>query len=501
MVTVSLSTKKAFELELASYGLILEENFDHKSLKDIATAYPKFTDILKQREFSAGKNDTLTLPLPTDKGASYVFLAGIGKKGARETLPVENYRRAIARIVRAALSHRCTSLAITLPAASIFDVTVQDLAHETAVVTYMTIYHYDDFITDKSRKQISPFELTICVETKNKASAQKGMETGIIIGQAINKARHWIDTPANVLTPTYLADQARGIAKKHGLGITVFDEPTINKMGMGGLAAVSKGSDLDCCLVVMEYKTKKKNAPTIAFVGKGITFDSGGLSIKPAASMENMKEDMSGAAVVIASMEIIAQFKPDVNIIAVAPLAENLPSGKATRPGDIVTFYNGKTAEIKNTDAEGRLILADALSYAVKQYKLDAIIDLATLTGACAYALGPFYCGLFSLHDELSEKVLESAQESGDYAWRLPMSDDYKRAVIADVADLSNTGDAKIMAGSITAAHFLQNFVGDVPWVHLDIAGTAYNVPNIPYFRPGATGFGVRLIVDIAINW
>ncbi|HXW86467.1 MAG TPA: leucyl aminopeptidase, partial [Candidatus Bathyarchaeia archaeon] len=501
MITIALSTKKLSELKEASYGYILEENADAKHLKHVESLYPAIADVFAQREFRGGKNDTLTLTIPSQEGAAYIFLAGVGKKNAQNSIALEQYRRAVARIVKAAITHRCSSLAIVVPAASAYEANVQELAYETVVIAYMTAYHYDDFITDKSRKQIQELKITLCVDAKNKAAAQNGIKEGVIMGTSVNKARHWIDSPANVLTPHYLAEQARVIAKKQDLEITVFDEATINKMGMGGLAAVSRGSDLDCCLIVMEYKAKKKNAPTIAFVGKGITFDSGGLSIKPAAAMEYMKEDMSGAAAVIAAMEVIAQFEPDVNVIGLAPVAENLPSGKATRPGDIIRFYNGKTAEVKNTDAEGRLILADALSYAVKEYKPDAIVDVATLTGACAYALGPFYCGLFSLHDDLSKKVLNSAQHSGDYAWRLPMGDDYKRAVIADVADLSNTGDAKIMAGSITAAHFLQHFVDEVPWVHLDIAGTAYNVPNIPYFRPGATGFGVRLLVDLACNW
>jgi len=217
--------------------------------------------------------------------------------------------------------------------------------------------------------------------------------------------------------------------------------------------------------------------------------------------METMKEDMSGAAAVIATMEAIAQLKPNVNVIGVTPLAENLPSGKATKPGDVVRFYNGKTAEIKNTDAEGRLVLADALAYVAKHYKPDAIIDIATLTGACAHALGPFHTGLMSQHDDLVDIVEESAEHSGDHVWRLPLSDDYKIAIKSDVADICNIGSQKYAAGAITAAHFLKNFVGDIPWVHLDIAGTAFNVPDRPYFRSGATGVGVRLMTDIAQHW
>jgi leucyl aminopeptidase len=270
---------------------------------------------------------------------------------------------------------------------------------------------------------------------------------------------------------------------------------------MGGLAGVSRGSDIDCALIILEYKAASQNAPTLCFVGKGITFDSGGLSLKPADYMETMKEDMSGAAAVICAIDALAQLKPDLNIIAIAPTSENLPSGHATKPGDIVTFYNGKTAEIKNTDAEGRLILADALSYAVKHYKPDVIVDLATLTGACSRALGPFYSGLFSEHDDVITCLYDAAKLSGDLLWQLPMGDDYKKAITSTVADICNIGSKQIPAGATTAAHFLQNFVDDIPWAHIDIAGTAFDVPNISYYRSGGTGVGVGLLVALAMNW
>ena len=251
----------------------------------------------------------------------------------------------------------------------------------------------------------------------------------------------------------------------------------------------------------MEYKTKQKDAPTIALVGKGITFDTGGISIKPSGGMEAMKDDMAGAAAVVSVIEAISHLKPAVNVIAFAPLAENMPSGTATRPGDIVRFYNGMTAEIKNTDAEGRLILADALAYAVKNYKPDIMIDMATLTGACAYALGPFFAGLLSQHDEVAEKILASSCRTGDRCWRLPMDNDFRVAIKSDAADICNTGNERYRAGTITAGFFLQNFVGKTPWAHLDIAGTAFNVPDISYYRTGGTGFGVRLLIDFVMNY
>ena len=331
--------------------------------------------------------------------------------------------------------------------------------------------------------------------------------------------KHWVDSPPSHLTPQHLVTKAHEIAQRNNLKFTAFHEKEVIHMGMGGLAAVSRGSEIDCALIILEYKAQSENAsysaksgvypelvegkdrPTLCFVGKGITFDSGGLSLKPADSMETMKEDMSGAAAVLCAIDALAQLKPDINIIAIAPTSENLPSGKATKPGDIVTFYNGKTAEIKNTDAEGRLILADALSYAVKHYKPNIIVDLATLTGACARALGPVYSGLFSEHESLIKKLHEAGNISGDRLWQLPMGDDYKKAITSTVADICNIGSKQIMAGASTAAHFLQHFVDDTVWAHIDIAGTAFDVPNISYYRPGGPGVGVRLLIALAMNW
>jgi leucyl aminopeptidase len=383
----------------------------------------------------------------------------------------------------------------------LFGVTEEFLLQQAIIASDMASYRFDAYITDEQRKVNKDLTIDCHVPTGAIKKLQSAIAGGEIIGKAVNKVRFWVDLPPTDTTPALLAAKAEAIAKEHKLKITVFNEPDVIKMGMGGLAGVAAGSEQDCKLVIMEYKTAKKNAPTLAFVGKGITFDSGGLSLKPAASMETMKEDMSGAAAVIGTMEVIAQLKPDVNIIAVAPMAENLPSGQATKPGDIVRFYNGKTAEVRNTDAEGRLILADALSYAVKHYKLDAIIDLATLTGACAYALGPFFSGLMGKHAALLETIEHAAGVSGDAVWRLPFTDDYKVAIVSDVADICNIGKSRYKAGAITAGFFLSHFVGDVPWAHLDIAGTAFDVPDISYYSNGATGVGVRLLTEIAMNW
>ncbi len=502
MINITVSDKSLLHQAAGCYVLFVSEGFDAKKhLKEWESQSDTLFALIKQRDFTGKSNQMFFTHVMVDDKIKYLILMGLGKGLEKKKLPIEQYRRAVARAIKEALKLKTETVALQLPSATLFGVEASYLAQQTVEISMMASYHFDDFITDASRKETVLADLTLCVDTKNKKTASEGAKAGQVIGQAVNRARHWIDLPPSTLTPAFFASKAQELAKEHDVFIQVFDEKQIIKMGMGGLAGVSRGSDEDCRLVIVEYKTKRKDAPTIAFVGKGITFDSGGLSIKPADYMECMKDDMSGAAAIISTVHALSHLKPDVNVIGLAPIAENLPSGKALKPGDIIRFYNGKTAEVRNTDAEGRLILADALSYAVKHYKLDAIIDIATLTGACAHALGPFYSGLMSQHDELVSIMQESAERSGDAVWRLPMSDDYKAAIRSEVADLCNIGSRQYKAGAITAAHFLQHFVGDVPWAHLDIAGTAFDVPAIPYYRPGATGSGIRLLIDIAMHW
>ena len=503
MITLHVSKTRLLDQKADCLFFPLEQDFEFsKELQALAKKYfPHLKELMAERKFIGKLGNSLFLPVAHDDTILNLVFVGFGKRGGKKHFPLEQYRRMLGRMVRVVEQHKYNTVAMELPSPKMFGIDEQILAQETATIVNMALYHFDEFITDPEAKKSHAFTLTLVVEAGKEKAAKQGVEDGTVIAKAVNNTRRWIDLPPESTTPQFLADQARAIAKKHKLAITVFSEKQINEMGMGGLSAVARGSDLDCELVIMEYKTTKKNAPTVAFVGKGITFDSGGLSIKPASSMETMKSDMSGAAAVIAVMDAIATLKPEINIISVAPIAENLPSGGAIRPGDIARFYNGKTAEIKNTDAEGRLILADALSYTVAKYKPDAIIDLATLTGSCAAALGPVFAGMMSQHDDFVEQVQKAADISGDRVWRLPLDNDYKVAIKSEVADMCNIGSPRYMSGAITATFFLQNFVGETPWVHLDIAGIAFDVPDISYFRPGATGYGVRLLIALAMNW
>lgn len=504
MINFLLSTKNLLEQPVDCHVFFVEQDFSFEtSFSHVANSFfPHLQSFMQDRKFTGGAQSTLLIPVSLKDGVTNLLLIGLGKPArGHKVTDVENFRRALGTMVRAAEKNDYKTISFMVPDANMFGVTAEYLGKQIATIVTMAAYQFDTFVTDKERLLRHDFDITVGVTEQDKPAFARGIEVGQTIGEAISDARTWSESPAAIMTPTILAHEATQVAKQYGLKITVFDGKKIDELGMGGLRGVAQGSDQEPRMVILEYTAKQKNAPTLGLVGKGITFDSGGLSLKPANSMETMKDDKSGAATVIATMKALAQLQPNVNIIAITPLAENMPGPKAAKPGDIFTFYNGKTAEVLNTDAEGRLILADALSYITAEYKLDALVDIATLTGACQYALGPFYCGLMSQHEELSQKVQQASLVSGDKVWPLPFHDDYKQAIKSEVADIKNVGDPRYMAGTVTAGFFLQNFVGDVPWVHLDVAGTAFNVPGISYLRSGATGFGVRLFIELAMNW
>ncbi len=502
-LTTALTTKSVFEVGAKSIVFFVPEKF---SSKDLPAELKKFDldvhEFLTESKFTGAASSFATVAV-TGKNKKIVHLCFVGMGGqVDKKFSIETMRRAVGTAIKFGISKKFETMALLLAQASDFGVDVDYFVQQMVTITYIASYRYDKFITSISQKERDQvFEVGFAVLGKDLKKAKVGYEQGEIIGQSVNRAREWVDTPPSQLTPAVLADHAKKLAKEYGLKYSAFVEHELKSMGMHGLAGVSAGSGQDAHFVILEYKSKKAKAPTIAFVGKGITFDSGGLSIKPANSMEDMKEDMAGAASVINALAAIAQLQPDVNVIGLAPITENMPGCHAQKPGDIVTFYNGKTAEIRNTDAEGRLILADALAYAAKHFKPDAIIDVATLTGACIYAVGPFFSALLSDNDALAERVQEASKTSGDAVWRLPFTPDFKEAVKSPIADIQNVGNSAIAAGTITAAWFLRHFTDDVPWVHLDIASSAFNVPNISYYGKGATGSSVRLLIDVACNW
>lgn len=503
MATIVVSSKFPIEHASSCYVFLLSPDSISSVLSDLGNQLGvDVATMLSQHDFTGKVRQIVEFAVLHKGRLVRVLCAGLGASKEKKKLDIEGLRRSLAAVYRKIAGYKIESFVLCTPDHTLFGLSPYELGTQMTIALEMAAYHFDEFITEADRKAIHVEDITICCQT-DVAEFERGVQDGTVIAQGVNRARYWIDLPPSLLTPPHLADKAIEIVNQHPneLKVTVFNEDEVNKMGMGGLASVSRGSEVECRLLIIEYRGAQDNSQPIAIVGKGITFDSGGLSIKPALSMETMKDDMSGAAAVIATMGVLAILKPRINVVALAPLAENLPSGKATKPGDIVRFYNGKTAEVLNTDAEGRLILADALSYAVQHYNPQAIIDLATLTGACAHALGPFFSGLFGEDEALINRIKQAGNRCGERVWQLPMDDDYKGAIRSPVADICNIGKSAYKAGAITAAHFLQHFVGDVPWVHLDIAGTAFDVPDIPYYRPGATGVGVRLLTDLIMNW
>ena len=357
-------------------------------------------------------------------------------------------------------------------------------------------YEPDRYKSDKKdAKVVEHFS----VAAAGGADLSQAAERGRIIAEAQNFSRELSTEPANKLTPTSLAEAARQMAGAYGLECEVLDQDRMRQLGMGSLLGVAMGSAEPPALIVLRYQpAAAKGTSHLGLVGKGVTFDTGGISIKPADGMEKMKYDMSGGAAMIGAMRALAQLKPSIPVTAVIPAVENMPGSRAQRPGDIVTSLSGKTIEVINTDAEGRLILADALTYA-RRLKCTHLVDAATLTGAIVVALGSINIGAFSTDERLVERVLESARAAGEKMWRMPLDDDYKELLKSPFADMANVGGRP--GGSITAALFLSEFAEKTPWVHLDIAGTAWLDEAKPYMSKGPSGVGVRTFVRLAMNW
>ncbi len=330
------------------------------------------------------------------------------------------------------------------------------------------------------------------------ASLHRGVKRGLAMGEATNFARDLVSHPANVAIPAYLARAARSVARKYGIACRILETRDAEKLGMRAFLSVAQAGIAPSKFIVLDYPGRKRGAAPIVLVGKGVTFDTGGLDIKPAAGMRTMKTDMSGAAAVLGAMRAIAELRLPHRVVALVPCTENMISGKANRPGDVITSMAGVTIEIDNTDAEGRLILCDALTYAGR-YKPQAVVDAATLTGACVVALGESCSGLLGNSEELVDRVRQAAERSGDRVWELPLWKEYFDLIRSDIADIKNTGGR--WGGAISAAAFLARFAEDYPWAHLDIAGPAWRDRELPYTPKGASGVGVRLLTELVANW
>jgi leucyl aminopeptidase len=424
--------------------------------------------------------------------AGIVAVAGLGK---RHHFTLDRSRGVAGEYCRALRRLNCRSIGSAVCSAGVGGIGPEEAGRALAEGSLLGLYSF----TRYRKPEYGEVERVLVVERQGGAvpAVRRGCVKGRIMAEAAILARDMVNEPANGMTPTRMADTAAGIARKLGLQFQVFGPEEMEDMGMGALLGVARGSAESPRLLVLGYRGSEDSDGCIGLVGKGVTFDSGGISIKPSEGMGEMKDDMAGGAAVIAALSGIAQLECKVNVTAIVPAAENLPSGSALKPGDIVKAMNGKTIEVISTDAEGRLLLADALSYAVKQ-GLSPLVDVATLTGACRIALGPLYSGTFGNNQELVGRVIECAGRAGERFWQMPMPDEYKEQNKSEIADIKNTGNR--YGGAITAALFLSEFVDSTPWAHIDIAGTVSSNKESGYTVKGATGVGARALMELGLS-
>lgn len=459
---------------------------------DAADAH-QLTTLLKRESFQGKAGQSLLLLNPQGIAAERLLVLGFGslKDG---NISAENFRRAVQKISESLKPTPCTEITIALDEINVTDQDIDWQARQIAENLGQLEYRADG-LKSKPAEISLQLKKVLLGTTKNQVTkATRGLDLGHAIAKGVNLARNLGDLPGNICTPTYLAEQAKKLTKgQTKLNVNVLEEKQMKELGMGSFLSVAAGSEQPAKLIVLEYKGGNKKDAPVALVGKGITFDTGGISLKPGPAMDEMKYDMCGAASVLGTFLTLVELQLPINVVGVIATTENMPSGAATKPGDIVTSMSGLTIEILNTDAEGRLVLCDALTY-TERFKPKAVVDIATLTGACVIALGNHATGLFSNNDDLAKSLLKAGEESADRAWQMPLWDDYQKQLDSNFADIANIGGRE--AGSVTAACFLSRFAKKFAWAHLDIAGTAWRSGG----AKGATGRPVPLLVQYLLN-
>lgn len=472
--------------------------------KKIACEKSIFADVNRaytSGDFVGREGQTLLLyrdsvPSSGKSKVSRILAVGLGKEDVGE----EMFRKAGGTVASTVLRTKARRIQIVLPEIPDFDRSLMAQALTEGLV--LGAYQFRKYKTkddDNGEKPGTIDDVAFHVPGES-GDVRKGMVRGQITGKCVCDARDMSNEPGNFWTPDHFVMYGRKIAKMHDLKCTILTKEKMKALGMGGILGVNQGSAQPPAMVVLEYNCGRKKAPTLLLVGKGLTFDSGGISLKPGQGMEEMKYDMSGGAAVMAVMDAIGTIRPaNINVVAIVPATENLPGPTALKPGDIISQYGGKTVEVINTDAEGRLILADALAYGAKKYKPKMIVDLATLTGAVIIGLGHHRTGLLGNDDELAEKIISAGERCGEPLWRLPLAPEYRKQLNSKVADMKNVD--KRDAGTITAAAFLEEFVEKIPWAHLDIAGTAWDFTEKPYIPKGPSGVGVRTLIEFLREW
>jgi leucyl aminopeptidase len=488
MQTTLVSTKpeKVVSPLLVVFALDSAEKKQAKPAVRLLTAERAVTKaakgILESGEFSAGSCETALLHAPDGLKAERLLLVGVGKLTPAEV------RKAAGAAVRYAKPRKVRQVTFLLPEGLEGAVAVRAMTEGA----FIGDFDPDTYRTDRKDQRID--EVAIVAGNAGKA-LQTALDEGVILGQAQNFTRSLVNEPGNLMTPTILGQRAQEMCAAHGLTCEVFGAEKLQELKMGAFWGVAKGSQEPPALIVMTYEPKgAPTRPVLGLVGKGITFDTGGISLKPADGMEKMKYDMAGGAAMIGAMQAIAQLKPAVKVIGIVCAAENMPSGTAMKPGDVQVAMSGKTIEIVNTDAEGRLVLADGLAYA-RKLGATHLIDAATLTGACVVALGLVNAGVFSNDEDAYQHFTAALEKTGERFWRLPVEDDYKDQIKSNIADIMNTGASR-WGGAINAAMFLKEFAEDTPWIHLDIAGVAWAEEQKPWMAKGPSGIAVRTITE-----
>ena len=452
---------------------------------------------LKSPKFTGKRGQFISVIAPDSVKCERIILAGIGAVKNIDRKALENLGGGLVGQLN---SIGAKSATLLLEDVKITGITLPEAAARIGHGASLRSYNFDKYQTTKPADE-KPTITSLTVALADSKATAKFYNELEKLADGIFLTRNLVNEPANVIYPETMAEECVKL-EKLGVEVEVLDEPDMYKLGFGALLGVGQGSSKESKMVIMRWNGlgKASKTPPIAFVGKGVTFDTGGISIKPAGGMEEMKWDMGGAGTVVGLMKVLAGRKAKVNVVGVAGLVENMPGGNAQRPGDVVTSYSGQTIEVLNTDAEGRLVLADALWYTQKHFKPKFIIDLATLTGAIIVSLGTSRAGLFSNDDKLAEQLFKTGQKTGEELWRLPLADVYDKQINSDIADMQNIGKER-EAGSITAAQFLQRFVNKTPWAHLDIAGMAWTKKDADITPKGATAYGVRLLNELVKDY
>jgi leucyl aminopeptidase len=483
---------KELEVQAVAIAVFKDEKADEGFLKELDTITSgTVKSVIDSEELKGKEAETVYLHLVSNNAikAQRLLLVGVGERCEYTTAQASQMAGTAVRALR---GKNVKSIAV-VPR---LEGDTEEIASVVVEGSFMALFEPDKYRTvDKEERSVE--RLVVAMDGADEISLKRGIERGKIIGESVNFTRDLANEPGAYMTPTNMAERARDVANEFGLSIDVLDEARMEQEGMGSLLSVARGSDEPGKLIVLKYTPSnpvEEKDGLLAFVGKGITFDSGGISLKPGENMELMKYDMTGGATVMGAMRAIGQLKPPIPVIGVIPCAENLPSGKATKPGDVVRAMTGKTIEVINTDAEGRLILADAIAYA-KKLGATRIIDMATLTGAVSIALGDVNTAVLGTDQQLIDEIIVAGKEAGEKFWQLPLDKEYSKQIKSDIADIKNVGGRK--AGTITAAAFLKEFADGVSWAHLDIAGTAWGDEAKPYRSKGPTGIAVRTLVKI----